>query len=63
MDIYEAYYMYLTKAVTRIYFRGCWGTTQHSLYGRSPKGRGGGGVLGEDAASPLPTSYGSEGAL
>ena len=55
--------MYLTKAVTRIYFRGCWGTTQHSLYGRSPKGRGGGGVLGEDAASPLPTSYGSEGAL
>ena len=33
-----------------------WGTTQHSLYGRSPKGRGGGGILGEDAASPLPTS-------
>ena len=27
------------KAVTRIYFRGCWGTTQHSMYGRSPKGR------------------------
>ena len=46
----------LSKAVTRIYFRGCWGTTQHSLYGRSPNGRGGGGVLGEDAASPLPTS-------
>ena len=44
------------KAVTRIYFRGCWGTTQHSLYGRSPKGRGGGEVLKEDAASPLPTS-------
>jgi len=34
------------------------GTTQHSLYGRSSKGRGGGGVLGEDAASPLPTSWG-----
>jgi len=45
-----------SKAVTRIYFRGCWGTTQHSLYGRSPKGRGGSGVFGEDAASPLSTS-------
>ena len=45
------------KAITRIYFRGVFGDdTAYSLYGQSPKGRGGGGVLGEDAASPLPTS-------
>jgi len=43
-----------SKAVTRIYFRGCWGTTQHSLYGRSPKGRGGVRFLGRTRRAPSP---------
>ena len=42
----------------RIYFRGCWGTTQHSLYGRSPKGRGGVGFLGRTRRAPSPPARG-----
>ena len=56
--VYGGYNNAVIKAVTRIYFRGVLGTTQHSLYGRSPKGRGGVGFLGRTRRAPSPPARG-----
>ena len=49
--------LHLTKAVTRIYFRGCWGTTQHSrlfYMAEARRAEEGVGFLGRTRRAPSP---------